>query len=158
MATLTGSAGNAPQRFASLSGIRRSGSGFEMDGMFRAHTSRDDRRDREGRVNAPPDRVFPPPEETELANLETEHPVRGPTSKLAADWAPSQHRSRRFSSGFVATRGAMVGSRGPRDAPNRDENPRVPGIAPFLPFPLPSAPARSRFLPRDYNKLTSFWL
>lgn len=77
MATLTGSAGNAPQRFASLSGIRRSGSGFEMDGMFRAHTSRDDRRDREGRVNAPPDRVFPPPEETELANLETEHPVRG---------------------------------------------------------------------------------
>ena len=31
MATLTGSAGNAPQRFASLSGIRRSGSGFEME-------------------------------------------------------------------------------------------------------------------------------
>ncbi len=61
MATLTGSAGNAPQRFASLSGIRRSGSGFEMDGMFRAHTSRDDRRDREGRVTAPPDRVVPPP-------------------------------------------------------------------------------------------------
>ena len=61
MATLTGSAGNAPQRFASLSGIRRSGSGFGMDGMFRAHASRDDRRDREGRVNAPPDRVFPRP-------------------------------------------------------------------------------------------------
>ena len=158
MATLTGSAGNAPQRFASLSGIRRSGSGFEMDGMFRAHTSRDDRRDREGRVNAPPDRVFPPPEETELANLETEHPARGPTSSwlLTGRRVSIDHVG--FRPGFVATRGAMVGSRGPRDAPNRDETPRVPGIAPLLPFPPPSAPPRSRFLPRDYNKLTSFWL
>ena len=153
MATLTGSAGNAPQRFASLSGIRRSGSGFEMDGMFRAHTSRDDRRDREGRVNAPPDRVFPPPEETELANLETEHPVRGPTSSwlLTGRRVSIDHVG--FRPGFVATRGAMVGSRGPRDAPNRDETPRVPGIAPLLPFPPPSAPPRSRFLPRDYTQI-----
>ena len=46
-----------------------------------------------------------------------------------------------------------MGSRGPRDAPNRDETPRVPGIAPLLPFPPPSAPPRSRFLPRDYTQI-----